>query len=394
MFAQTPAQPGILRDQPPTPATPPFSLGTFQSVRTRFIRSMLQILPWIILVVVIIAFEASDLIFLAAPTSTAGIFMYITGMLSVALCLLAFQILMQKIPEILATLWNRSIIESRSAPPSPAVLNEYQDFCRQVEASLNHHAQWVLGLVFALLVMTWATRYPFPRSFSLVGFLVLVGLAIQFLIALIVGLMVWRMIVIGVQVWRLGSRFNLAPQLGHPDGCGGLEPLGNLCLWNALIVSIGGLFLGGWTILGPSSPYASVANTYAPLFAKLLVIPMLVAAVSFFLPLWSVHLAMTARRAEVQLQLDQLGSVINGLEHEMLEKVDELQADQSEKMAKKLDVMQQVYMRGNYYPVWPFNIKTLLKFGTSQVVPLLGLTGLGEPIVKVIKALFDFLNQK
>ncbi len=89
-------------------------------------------------------------------------------------------------------------------------------------------------------------------------------------IAFIIGLMAWRMLVIGVQVWKLGKRFDLNPQLGHPDTCGGLEPLGNLCLWNALILALPGVFLGGWIILGPSTKYGDI---YTSLFYKLLILP-------------------------------------------------------------------------------------------------------------------------
>ena len=197
------------------------------------------------------------------------------------------------------------------------------------------------------------------------------------------------MLVIGVQVWKLGKKFDLNPQLGHPDNCGGLEPLGNLCLWNALILALPGVFLGGWIILGPSTKYDDI---YTSLFYKLLLIPMSWAAISFFLPLWSVHQILLAKREAIRLHLDQLGRSIDQMAHQMLDRAHELEPDESEKMAKKLELMRQTYQQNKDYPVWPFNYEILKKQALSQIVQVLSLTGLVKPILDAVKIVVDLLN--
>jgi hypothetical protein len=179
-----------------------------------------------------------------------------------------------------------------------------------------------MGLLFTLLVFTW--------DWSSV---------IEFFIAFVIGLMAWRMIVISYTIYRLGKKFCLKPQLEHDDGCGGLEPLGNLCLWNMLIVAIPGIFLGGWIIVGQSAiysllseSYTLLAKYYTPLFFKLLMIPLAYAIISFVLPLWSVHHAMESSKEAKQRELDQLSYEIDQLEAKLLSQVDKLDPQESEKM--------------------------------------------------------------
>ena len=68
----------------------------------------------------------------------------------------------------------------------------------------------------------------------------------------------------------------------------------------------------------------------------------------------------------------------------MLDKADDLEPDVGEKMAKKLELMRQIYQRNQHYPVWPFNTSIQLKLMASQVLPVLGL-------VQTIAQLTDLL---
>jgi len=413
---------GLAEGSPPMPDSVSEALESFQGVRGHALHWVLRLLPWLILclliVLGIVVLKLCDL-------------MFISGSVAAALSLFAFQILMQRIPETLGTIWNRNLIATHptiglgGASPTEEVLDsttahpsnptpledQYRTFVEDVEGLLNHSGQWLIAVFFVLLVGAWTFLHPrgveilmdnaglllYHRIFDtgteplpLVLFTWFI-IGLESLSGFTIGLMVWRMVITGVQIWQLGKKFDLTPQLGNPDACGGLEPLGNLCLWNALIVTIPAVFLGGWIILGPSFPQYQWT---LPLFSKLLLVPMIAAVIGFFLPLGSVHQTMVAKRAVVQRQLDQLSQSINRLAREMLDRADELEPEEGEKMAKKLELMQQIHQQHQHYPVWPFNLGILIKFMTSQAVPLLGLTGLGEPIVDVIKALLSLIQMQ
>jgi hypothetical protein len=317
----------------------------------------------------------------------AGTVMYVTGLAAASLSLFAFHHLMKLLPQTFHTLWNRKVIANRTLKTSTeanlsSLENQYAEYIDKLRSLMNHWGQWAMGLLFTLLVFTW--------DWSSV---------IEFFIAFVIGLMAWRMIVISYSIFRLGKKFCLKPQSEHDDGCGGLEPLGNLCLWNILIVAIPGIFLGGWIIVGQSAKYSllsesytSLAGYYTPLFLRLLLIPLAYAIISFVLPLWSVHHAMESSREVKQQELDQLSYEIDQLEAKLLSQVDKLDPQESEKMIKKLELMQQTYQKNRSIPVWPFNTRIIVKFATSQAVPVLGLTGLSQPILKVIGSLADFLR--
>jgi hypothetical protein len=323
---------------------------------------------------------------------------YYSGIATAAISLLIFQILLQRIPEAFRTLWNRNVIagkanlheEQPSTDAVPAdVEAQYQQFIDRLSLLLNDPRQIIVGIICGLSGASWifynidtsdltSATTQFIHPFFIVQFLIGFG------IGYVVGLQVWRMIIIGYQIRQLSKEFDLTLQLGHPDGCAGLAPLGNLCLWNALIVSPAGIDLGGWLIFGNTS--------YQGLLYFLLFVVMVIASVSFFAPLWNVHQIMLAKRDAVRQQLDQLGESINHLTRELLDRVDELDPSESEKLAKKLDRMRQTYLDNQQISTWPFNTRTLAKFITSQLVPLLSLTGLGEPIKEVIFRLVDFFK--
>ncbi len=375
-----------------------------QGIRSPILRGVVFIAPWMILAIVVLYGG-----FLGDP-------MFGSGLVAAALALFTFQLVMQRIPETFGTLWSRNLIarkpdaiELASAPASvnsAAVLGDeqsvtqpYDAFIKDVERWLNHRWSWGLGILFAILGFA---RFPYQsgglnefwrqllRDLPRLSWTDWVDIVGEPFIGFIIGLLVWRMIVAAVKVRELGKRFDLNVQLGHPDGCGGLEPLGNLCLWNALLVTIPGVFLGAWIILGPRSQYG---NLYVELHSKLLLVPIILAPLTFILPLWSVHQVMASKAAEVRLELDRLSQSIDHLARELLNRADELQPEEGEKIAKNLELRQQIYRRSQQIPLWPLNVGLLAKFATSQVVPVLGLTGLGQPLLKVVDAFVQALGK-
>jgi hypothetical protein len=387
------------------------ALETFESVQNNLVSTLLRYLPLLILLFAV--FKTTKYILtnpiannltnttnctinlLINPVATYP--MYYSALLSSAISLLLFSSLMKRIPYTLGTLWGRKIIGLRDEAfgdseavkrdltlkanlDSPSKLEkQYVVFIRKFHDLLNRPYQWVFALAFSAFVFTW---HDYKYSYE--------GQIMEHLIAFVIGFMAWRMIIIGVQVWQLGRKFDIDPQLGHPDECGGLEPLGNLCFWNGLILSILGIFLGGWIIIGPSTE--QYGNEYISFFYLLLLITMGWAVVSFLFPLWSVHSVLVAKREEIQPQLNQMGQEINHLSHEILDRCQELEPEENEKIAKKLAILQRTYQQHENYPVWPFNSDLIKKLTLSQTVQLLSLTGLGQPILNWVKIIVEILK--
>ncbi|MDD4161652.1 MAG: hypothetical protein PHW87_04140 [Methanothrix sp.] len=370
--------------------------------------------------------------------------MYISWIMAVAVSIKIFHILIEKIPKTLSILWERQILVSlddtrfrseveevaqgpTSVEPRASDLDvEYTRFVQEYESLLNHPVyQWIFGFMFLLLLFFARPVYEFSNwlhpefgpelifraggayallegliiylneyvitNFSrenLPGFLS--GLTIEPFFGLIIGLIAWRMLITGIEIKNLGKRFNFRPQIMHPDSCGGLEPLGDLCFYNAMIISVWGIFLGGWIILGP---LISEDSFYTPLFKNLLPLPMAAAMICFFLPLWDIHEVMATRKTQTQRHLSHLEKSIDRLVQDALDHEHFRSPEQMISLANGIEQMQQFYQKYEKFPVWPFNKEMITLLITSQVVQILSLIGLGASIANNLRGVMALLGQ-
>lgn len=351
------------------------------------------VLAWVVKIVPILMVLALPLILWdKSPLVVPGKEMFSTGLFAAAVALFAFQVLMERISTIFSTLWRRGSIAGVMGQNKSAkeVLASYHQFIAEMENQLNSKYQWIMGVVFALLVLVWYL----PILINLGnGFIILLGLVVETFIALLIGVVVWRMVFISWQVWRLPERYELEIQVVHPDQCGGLEPLGNLCLWNALILAVAGIYLGGWISIGPNTQFSNYAVTYGPIFSVLLIVPIILSFVTFLLPLWTTHLVMVRKKAEIQIRLDELAKAIYAESNVLLDKTDELNFTEGDERNKRLSLMRTIYSQHQKIPTWPINTNIISKFAAAQAMPVLSFVGIADPVVKVLGELIKIVVQ-
>jgi hypothetical protein len=404
------------------------ALQSFRAIRNPMLQWAVDILPLGITVFVLV--DA-----LVTQQYVTGNLMFLTGLAAAAVAAFLFRALLDQVPETLGSLWARNVIKARNKAgagqrgetflfdtlfgwlPEPWVSwwkrrttkarprdgadtgELYRAFIADFEGWLNHRLSWAVGLVFAIIVyvsfpfrigqgwtfnwMGWMMRHEGPMP--LLGSLTQVGMAY------VMGLLVWRMIVIAGKVYQLGQVFDLDIQVQHPDRSGGLKPLGDLCFSNALIITVPGIFLAGWIIAISHFGWAGYA-LWAPFYQRLLLVIFVLALLAFFQPLYGVHRAMVRKRAEIHKRLDELARRIDELAKQLLQKADTLEAEQSQELAKNLAMLRQVYESSSAIPVWPFDKNIVLKFITSQTIPILSLTGLGPSALKLLEALLKFIQ--
>jgi len=347
-----------------------------------------SVLAWVIRVVPILMVLALPLILWEnSPLQVPGKEMFSTGLFAAALALFVFQVLMDQISIIFVTLWRRGSIAGVKGQEKSLkkAFASYSQFILEVEDQLNNKYQWAMGVVFALLVLVWYL----PNLLILgKGFIILLGLAVEVFIAMLIGMVVWRMVSIGWQVWRLPEKYDLEIQVVHPDQCGGLEPLGNLCLSNALILAVAGIFLGGWISIGPITEYSEYATAYTPVFRVLLIVPIVLSFISFLLPLWTTHRVMVAKKAEIQMRLDELAKSIYAESTILLNQTYELDFTQGDERNNRLNLMRNVYSQHQKIPTWPINTTIISKFIAAQAMPVLSFIGVGDPVVKILNQFF------
>lgn len=414
------------------------ALIAFRGIRNPYMRKLFyEIIPWsLILSIAVFIFLSYKTYLLDVSIETYA--MYLSMILAVALTFFVFKILMESIPNALGTIWTTKIIaikvdtsckdsqnlhENISEIIDANLKEKFLIFLKNFEYSLNNKiGEYTFGIIFALIIFArsiykFAKWLPgdFPSSipFQAGGSTALLegiqlyinvyltripteqplkfltGFIVEPIIGFLLGIIAWKLFATGAGIIRINREFDLVPHLSHPDNCGGLEPLGNLCLHNALIVSVWGLFLGSWILLGPFTGYGEF---YTKLFYSLLPIPMIIAIACFILPAWGIHLHMVRNKIKIKEKLNYLLLDINLLENKRLFDPNLTESNISE-ISKSIEIKQKIYKDSLKYPEWPFNYRILLAFFTSQAVPLMSLTGIGGPLLNVIKSMMDFLNQ-
>jgi hypothetical protein len=157
---------------------------------------------------------------------------------------------------------------------------------------------------------------------------------------------------------------------------------------NALLVTVPAIYLAAWIVLAPRMHYGT---TYVGLHTSFLAVLAVLAPLTFIAPLWTVHGGMLRESARLRSEVDQVGQQINRLSRELLERSEEMSADEAAAMAHDLDIRQSNYKRTEQIPTWPIDPSLALRFGTSQLIPLLSLTGLSKPIVDAIDRFGTFV---
>jgi hypothetical protein len=116
-----------------------------------------------------------------------------------------------------------------------------------------------------------------------------------------------RMVSYGRLIGKTGlSRNKLVLRVipGHPDGAGGLKPLGDFYLFQSLTASLPAIFLSVWVLLfslGGPSPLWSADRVYLDPYLVLLAVAILFEVLVFVLPMKSAHDEMNLQKHQLFL---------------------------------------------------------------------------------------------
>lgn len=186
----------------------------------------------------------------------------------------------------------------------------------------------------------------------------------------------WVIAVTAAFIKKLPARFEFKLNPGHPDKCGGLEPVGEFCLLLVTPILIAILYLSLFGIVTravdtPAMRYMAPAHDIVvvldnvALFA--LAIPL--AAFVFFNTLWSFHKMMLRKRREYE---DEYSLLVRECLDGMKSAIERDDVDAAKVSSEKLDVVSKMHPDNIGFPVWPFNRQILVRFITPQALSILG----------------------
>lgn len=322
-------------------------------------------------------------------TKTGVDLLYLTAGLGVVISMLCTRMLFNQFPQVLLTLWRRKVLrlKKQAGDPQPTLEESFLEFVQAVPGRLNSRAGLVFGLSGTIAIgwTIWLLDTEilreiflnFQTPFSWYGVMAFVRLS--FLTAgFIGGIAGWQILVIADTVSRLGKAFEFDLQINHPDGCGGLGPIGDLCLRIAYIISPLPILLGLWLVFinfFDIRYLRMLPDNLDPLASTLVFLAIPTTAIcifSFFLPLGAVHAAMLREKTRLHMELDSISQEIHQLGLELLAKANDLEPQQGVSLEEKIDFLKRVYARNSQIPTWPYKGTHLWGLVSTQVVPAVG----------------------
>lgn len=326
---------------------------------------------------------------------------------------------MNETRQVLQGLWNRPVEWVRPLrellhrrygfEPGKTCAQTYLAFLDSLERQLNSTLSWACGLIIAAAYfMSYAARFsngpdwwrhPFhwllvpvaAGAWHYTWFWIFLGvIVLELLVAYALGLLLWRMAVMAVAVARMGSAFDFDLKLQHPDHGGGLRPLCDICLTNALILTVPATYLAGWLIVIPA--FGATHNRYAlyvQYYESLLAFVFGLAVLAFALPLYAVHSGMLRQKTKLREPLYDLGRQIDALSRDSLKEAQAGEVNDLRDLRKQQKSLKQLYQATSDVPSWPFDQAILRKFGIAQIIPVLSLTGIAPQIVAAVERLFS-----
>jgi hypothetical protein len=389
------------------------SLKNFSVLRNKFDQFLLKKGPFLLFIQLIITI----LIFLFGSEnpfgprytlrwSEAGFFIF--GLLVLALEVYVTRDFFENIPRTFQQLVERKVIKGLNK--NGDIAEKLEAFLNNFENRLNSRAPLIMASVLEVAILFAGQRSMlFPIAFLPTNYPILALLINFFTIILpatiagyAMSVVLWKCIVTGYFVHKFSAIFDLYVIPSHPDKAGGLKPFGDLIFSLALIFIVASLAISVMTLADSinNAVYQFLVNSLSPkpeisppyyLYTTVFVskialgIVILSSVVAFILPLLSTHRRMRSEKIILLLSLTGVCNKIAELERQSQKTT--LDYKTRNEIFEEVNSLSKIYERTYKTPVWPFDRDILLKFFTPQVISLLSLLGIVQPIIDAIASI-------
>ncbi|MFZ3058378.1 MAG: hypothetical protein WA102_01450 [Candidatus Methanoperedens sp.] len=267
--------------------------------------------------------------------------------------------LSKKIPYTFKRIWDRNIISSKGSEKD--IQDEFITFLDNFEKDLNSKIGVIWGVMWVSILLSGVVSSHYTQRF-LVGLnnIHLVVFAIFLLFfgfyLYIGGIILYRMYVTAKYIRKISREFDISIQILHPDKCGGLKPIGDLCLSNSFILIVMGIYFAIAIAIARREEYSFA---YGLLLLSVIVISIL----AFILPVNYIHKIMLKEKIKTLEILDR----VVGDQIPVINKPKKMELSEINKI-KECEVLLEQYKEVEEFNTWPFDTSIWRKFIASEIV--------------------------
>jgi hypothetical protein len=323
---------------------------------------------------------------------STGELMAVTGTLAAAFTVYALRALLRRIREAFASVSHLGVLDPRR--PSAAAAGGGNvplgaDSTRGYLLVVSQKLNWwpgeaacgaaVTAIATVMVVRQWnAPATTMPDH---------VAMSFEVLVAPAMGAMcLWRVLVGGWAVWGIPHSFDIRPQSLHPDGCGGLAPVGRICLTMVLFLTPVTLYLAGWLTVWELDIYQGGRKDWSGTYLALLGVPLALSVATVVVPLLGVHVKLMDQKAAfltkeldpIAARIDENASLLRNAAksrsyppatHTKQAAID-LVADEEvlQAVTAKNERLRRLYADGRHFPVWPLNTRMVTRVFAPQTL--------------------------
>ena len=359
-------------------------------------------------------FKESDISFQLLSAYFSLDVIYVSFALLAMAIVWLYQRFAKQAPRALLGLWENGMLSPKTAAEDIGGISTAKDFLKRYKAALSNRRRFILMGAILLIVDIILAHYittistpsfeTFPDATNTL-FLVFKFVIFADLWVGVILMAAWSMLVTMYFIRRLPQALNLEVIPSHPDQCGGLKPIGDICLELALIAVISSLVLAYWGSVGKALRTAGMLPKFSDErvaevverslpgtsleFKKLFdptrepqqitrrfanlgtAIGIIGGGWLFLYPVLGIHERMKDKKAEFAQKLAEAAAEFDiELEHSIHARDDK----QIEQAHNKLDILQNTYPLLQNYPVWPVSRRIFItKFATPEFLTIVGL---------------------
>ena len=225
----------------------------------------------------------------------------------------------------------------------------------------------IVGLVMVLLIRNYFSGEKVKYWIADKGTLVPVGwvhLVCIFLFYALLTIFIVRVITISLLIKGLVAQAKLQMLPLHPDGCGGLRPMGEIGLRNQYALMLLGINVV--LFLLTDYLYLNVSREMVVFMAAAVIGYLTIGPFVFVAPLLPFRTAMEENKSQlISPVVDRIKDEISRLRANLLS------ATHSKEDGERIEELTKISDSIEELPVWPFDANTLTKFFTAYLIPII-----------------------